>query len=147
MTQLQEAPAPPKLQTGVTFVIVRPSGEILMQQRDDGNGREIPYPNMWCIPGGGKTEDETHLETTVREIKDEYELEVAPENCRLLLSYDHDDVADDRVYVCPVPQNCRPVFHEGRDMQWKRIDDIREETLAWEQFKFWPRLKAHLAAH
>jgi len=44
----EQAPEPG---AGVTFALISPDGMVLMQQRDDGNGRVIPYPNHWCIPG------------------------------------------------------------------------------------------------
>lgn len=73
--------------TGVTFILLRPSGEILMQLRDDGKGRQIPYPDMWCFPGGGKDEGETYLKTTLREVREEYELDIDADSCILLTDF------------------------------------------------------------
>ena len=37
---------------------------------------DIPYPNMWDFPGGGREGDETPLETVRREIKEELGIDV-----------------------------------------------------------------------
>jgi len=113
-------------QFGVTFILLRPNGEMLMQQRDDGHGNQILYPNMWCFPGGGKKENESHLETTIREIDEEYDLYVKERDCSLLTRYNHDDTPDDHVYICSVPSDCKPKLKEGRDMQWRNHSNTRE---------------------
>ena len=130
--------------TGVTFILLRPSGEILMQLRDDGNGISIPYPDMWCFPGGGKDAGETYLSTTVREAREEYDMDINAGNFFLLTSYDHDNMINDHVYICPVPQHCSPKLREGRDMQWKKLAVIKELPLAWEQHKIIMILEEYL---
>ena len=32
---------------------------------------DIPYPNLWDLPGGGREEDETPFETVARELQEE----------------------------------------------------------------------------
>ncbi len=106
-----------------------------MQLRDDGKGRQIPYPDMWCFPGGEKDDRETYLKTTIREAREEYELDINADNCILLTCYDHDNIFDDHVYICTVLKDCQPKLREGRDMQWKKLPEIKKLSLAWEQLK------------
>ena len=134
-------------QTGVTFILIKPDGKILMQLRDNGNGKYIPYPNMWCFPGGGKENEESYLNTTLREVKEEYDLDINADNCILLTCYNHDNITDDHVYICTLIQNCQPKLREGRDMQWKEFRAIKELTLAWEQNKILKALELHLKDH
>jgi 8-oxo-dGTP pyrophosphatase MutT (NUDIX family) len=121
--------------TGVTFILLRPSGEMLLQQRDAGNGKKIPYPDQWCFPGGKKESDESYIETVIREVYEEYNLSVNKADCTLIEVFDHDDIFNDHVYFCTIPQESHPVLKEGRDMQWKYLHDIKKLPLAWEQNK------------
>ena len=117
----------------VTFVVVRPDGKILMQKRDDGNGRLIPYPNRWTIPGGDVKNAETHLYAVVREIKEEFALDVASNQCHFLFSYDHDDVMGEQIFLCRVGGGTKPILHEGAAMQWMTMDEIGKLPLAFEK--------------
>ncbi len=119
----------------ITFILVRSDGKILMQKRDDGRGKEIPYPNMWCFPGGGKESGESHIETTVREIKEEYGLDVPIDSCKLIFSYDHDNNLGDQVFACEVPQDASPKLYEGAEMRWMTMEEIKKLQLAWQQNK------------
>lgn len=116
----------------VTFIIMRPDGKILMQQRDDGQGKEIPYPNMWTFPGGEKEEQESHIEAVIREIKEEYDLDISTDQCGLILSYDHDKNLGDQIFVCRVTQDTNPKLLEGRAMQWMSLEKIKKLSLAWQ---------------
>ncbi len=130
--------------TGVTFILVKPLGEILLQLRDDGNGKQILYPEMWCFPGGGKKDGETYINTALREAKEEFELDINPAQLVLLTCYDHDNIMNDHVYVCPVPMHCQPKLREGRDMQWGKFPEIKLLSLAWEQHKILKILEDYL---
>lgn len=133
-----------KYETGVTFILLRPSGDMLLQQRDDGQGKKIPYSGKWCFPGGKKERDESYLDTVIREVYEEYNLSVNKDNCTLIIRYDHDNIMDDHVYVCLVPQVSEPVLKEGRDMQWKHLCDIKKLSLAWEEDKILVSLERYL---
>jgi 8-oxo-dGTP diphosphatase len=64
-----------------TIVLLSSSNKILMQLRDDGNGKSILYPNMWNFPGGEKEADESRLECAVREVKEEFNLDISSGDC------------------------------------------------------------------
>ena len=133
------------IKTGVTFILTRPNGEILMQQRDDGQGRKIPYLNMWCFPGGGREEKEDYLATVVREVLEEYSIELQREQCALIGKYDHDDIVNDNLFVCRVDGTAEPILREGRSMRWMKIQEIEKLSLAWEQNKIIFLLKKYLS--
>ncbi len=59
---------------GCSLLIVNDADQILLLLRDDIP--EIPYPNMWDIPGGHVEPDETPEQCIVREIKEEMGLDI-----------------------------------------------------------------------
>jgi len=127
-----------------TFILIRPDGKILMQLRDDGRGKKIPYPNMWTFPGGEKEKRESHLDCVIREVKEEYNLVVTADQCEKILSYDHDNNLDDQIFVCRVPQNAEPELHEGRAMKWMALEEIKNIKLAWQLDKILLKIEEKL---
>lgn len=130
--------------TSSTFIPVRQSGEILMQLRDDGNGKIIPYPNMWNFLGGGVEGNESNIEAAVREAKEECNLEVGADSYRLIFVYDHDNTVSDHVYVCDVSSSWEPEMNEGREMRWMKLEEVKNLQLGFEQEKIIPELEKFL---
>lgn len=125
----------------VTFLIIRPDGKILMQKRDNGRDKKILYPNMWTFPGGFKEDEESHIQAIIREIKEEYNLNITPEQCELILSYNHDNNINDQVFFCIVPQDSKPELNEGTAMQWMKIEEIKSLQLAWQLEKVFSQIE------
>ncbi len=125
---------------GTTFIILRPDKTILMQLRDNNSKK---YKNMWCFPGGVCDGTEKYINTAIREAKEEYELTLTKENCTLLkrrlklsaLIY---------VYVCNIDDIQTPVLHEGADMKWMNIDEIKQLKLGFRQSCIIPKLDKYL---
>jgi 8-oxo-dGTP diphosphatase len=128
----------------VTVVLTKPSGEILMQLRDDGNGNVIPYPNMWNFPGGAIEEGEAYIDTAVREMEEEFELKINPDNLKLVWTYGHDNTKNDYVLAGNVDSNAKLVLHEGADMQWFTLEQIKKLELGFEQAKILPYVEQFL---
>ncbi|SFJ50653.1 NUDIX hydrolase [Celeribacter neptunius] len=61
---------------GAKIAILR-GDHVLTLLRDDIP--DIPYPNHWDLPGGGREGDETPFETAARELFEELSVEIAPE--------------------------------------------------------------------
>ena len=127
----------------VTVILTKPTGEILMQLRDDGNGKSIEYPNMWCFFTGGMDAGESYLEAAVREMKEELELNLDPSKLKLLWTYTHDQTENDYVLVGMVSSDVKPVLHEGADMRWMKLDEIKETPLAFEKDRVIPYIEAY----
>jgi 8-oxo-dGTP diphosphatase len=120
--------------SAVTCVVIRLSGEILMQLRDDGSGKQIKYPNMWCFPGGGIEKNENPIQAVIREMYEEFELTIRESECAHLITYTH-DYQTDHVYVCRTNPNTKPIQREGADMKWMTFSEIKKMPLAWHQNK------------
>lgn len=133
------------IQTGVTFILLRPLKRILMQLRDDGQGETIRYPNTWVFPGGRKELQEDYLETVIREAKEEFEIDLKPKNCKLLAKhFNEDGVEDDYVFVCRVSNKQIPKLHEGQAMRWMTLSQIKQLDLGFEQKAIIPYIEKHL---
>ncbi len=120
---------------GATVVLQRPDGTILMQLRDDGGGLAIPYPNMWNFPGGAVEPNEQPLEAAVREIAEEFEINLDPSNCTEILRYSHKHAAIDHIFLCATPDDTMPILHEGAAWRWMTLTEIARLELGFEQAK------------
>ena len=119
----------------ITAIITDPKKGILIYKRDDGNGRTIPYPNTWSFFGGTVEkkqtgENETPLECLVREMEEELELKLDPNQCTEIYIYDHDS-GTDHVFHCPIDGSVEMHLHEGREKAWKSLREIKKLKLAW----------------
>lgn len=117
---------------GVNFCLVR-NGSVLLQQRDEN----CPYgeAHKWCFPGGAtEPEDQSSQETVVREIAEEYQIQVSPEHCQFLANRPAENPGE--VYVCIVPDEQEPVLREGKAMAWVPITDLRNIELGFGHDEF-----------
>jgi len=53
---------------------------LLVYRRD--NITDIPFPNMWDFPGGGREGQETPEACVLRELQEEFDLVIAPDRLR-----------------------------------------------------------------
>ena len=120
--------------TGVIFALIR-DNKILMQQRDENCKK---FPLMWCLPGGMRDEGEDYEVTLLREIKEEYDLDLKLEQCTYLMDYN--DGAD-KVYVCEVNPDQKPKLNEGLAMKWMTITEVEKLELGFHQEGIIPELK------
>lgn len=122
-------------ETGVIFALIR-DNKILMQQRDENCKK---FPLMWCLPGGVKEEyDNTYEDTLLREVKEEYDVDLILEQCTHLMDYNN---GADKVYVCKVNSDQEPKLREGLDMKWMTIGEIEKLELGFHQEGIIPILK------
>lgn len=113
-------------ETGVVFALIH-NGKILMQQRD-GNCKRFPF--MWCLPGGGSDDGENYEQTLLREVKEEYNIDLDTSQCNYLMDYkDGNDPMG--VYVCKINKDQRPELREGLAMKWMTIEEIEELELGF----------------
>lgn len=132
--------------TGVTFLLVRRSEEILLQLRDSGRGNErIEYPNTWCFPGGHKDKEESYIDTVLREAREEFGISIEREDCELIYIYDHGNTVDNHVFLCRMREKQTPHLREGRGMCWMNLREIEDFQLGFHQEKIIPYLREYLA--
>lgn len=108
-----------------------------MQQRDE-NCKKFPF--MWCFPGGGSDEGEKYGDTLLREVKEEYNIDLDLKQCSYLMDYkDGDDLL--KVYICRVNPDQEPELREGLAMKWMTVDEIEKLELGFHQEGIIPVLK------
>lgn len=128
------------IETGVVFVLVR-DNKVLLQQRD-GNCKRFPF--MWCLPGGGSEAGEAYEATLLREVKEEFDLDLKIEQCDFLMDY-NDGPYPLKVYLCKISVDQKPKLQEGLAMKWMTIDEIEKLELGFHQEGIIPVLKARMS--
>lgn len=76
-------------------------GQILTILRDDKE--DIPWPNMWELPGGGREGNETPFECVAREVYEELNIQLSK-----------DDIIWSRLYPSMLDENKKSVFLVGK---------------------------------
>ena len=124
-----------------TVLLRRADGAILMQLRDDGLGRSIPYPNTWNFPGGAIEPGESPLDAAIREIEEEFGIRLEPAACREIWSYSHEHAPSDHVFLCNVPDDTEPpVQREGAAFAWMTLEQIGKLELGFDQARILPQI-------
>jgi 8-oxo-dGTP diphosphatase len=124
-----------------TMIVRRPDGTILMQLRDDGRGRPIPYPNMWNFPGGIVERGESPLQAGIREIAEEFEIQLDQRECSELFVYAHDDAESNHVFLCTIRADIEPILHEGAAFAWMTLNEIGSLELGFDQAQILPHIR------
>ncbi|NTU68309.1 MAG: NUDIX domain-containing protein [Chlorobiaceae bacterium] len=113
--------------SGASIILVNPRSEVLLLLRDDIP--EIPYPNMWDLPGGHVEPDETPESCIVREMLEEIETDVA--SCTLLRVYDFPDRFE-HIFLMPLDRNAADIpLHEGQCLRWFSKGELSGLPLAY----------------
>ena len=92
-------------------------------------------PNMWNFPGGAVEPNEQPIEAAIREIAEEFEINVDPSNCTEIWRYSHEHAAIDHIFLCPTAADTTPVLHEGAAWAWMTLTEIAGLELGFEQAK------------
>ena len=133
--------------TGVNFCVIKMVDEkpyILLQQRDE----KSPTNKLkWCIPGGGKDQfDEPFIETAVRELKEEYAIEVSLENMHKVCEKqpNTDGEAHGEVFATFVDEDVEIVMGEGKSYGWYAVDELSDLDLGFGHGELIPKLQEFL---
>lgn len=144
MAETKKIKITPSAHSGVTFVIIRPDGTILMQLRDDGHGRKIPAPNTWVLPGGGMEKGESYIETAIREFREEFDRVLTEKDFELLMVHSGDGFTDFHTYIVHVGADFKPVLREGAALEWWGLARIKEYDLPFDQQRIVAKFEEHL---
>ncbi|MCD4741232.1 MAG: NUDIX hydrolase [Desulfobacteraceae bacterium] len=111
---------------GCSIIFLNNKMQILLFLRD--NIPDIPYPNMWDIPGGHVEKDETPKQCIVREMKEEMDLDIQG-----FAEFKIVEFVDRIEYVFWKRENLdisKIKLTEGQCLKWFTEDDIRNTHLA-----------------
>jgi 8-oxo-dGTP pyrophosphatase MutT (NUDIX family) len=123
---------------GVIFVLVAPDGTVLLQLRDHFDTR---FPGSWCLPGGACEDGEDFLEAVLREAWEEFEADLDPSACHLLMSRLE---GRNRVFVSRIHSTENLTLREGAEMRWCSLDEVQSMVLGFNQADILPRLREYL---
>lgn len=113
--------------SGASIILHNTSHEVLLFLRDDRP--EIPYPNMWDLPGGHVETDETPEACIVREMIEEIETDVTA--CSLLKVYDFPDRLE-HIFTMSFNRDAADIpLHEGQRLHWFSEEEIKKLELAY----------------
>ncbi|MBU0991063.1 MAG: NUDIX hydrolase [Proteobacteria bacterium] len=111
---------------GASIIFINDRNQVLLFLRDDKP--EIPYPNMWDVPGGHVEKDETPRECIIREMKEEIDIEL--KQFQFFKSYDFPD-REEHMFWKKENLSINTIhLTEGQCMKWFTRQDARQTELA-----------------
>jgi len=112
---------------GTSIIFVNDKKQVLLLLRDDKP--DIPYPNMWDIPGGHVDDGETPEQCIVREIKEEMDLDL--EEFQLLSVMEFVDRVE-YTFWKKMNLDIESInLHEGQQLKWFTESEVRNTKLAY----------------
>ena len=108
------------------LIIVNDKNEVLLQLRDDKP--TIPYPNMWCIPGGHVEAGETDEACIRREMLEEMALVI--EHVQPFMVKEFSDETEIFMWMHTNVDATTIPLTEGQAVKWFTRDQVRNMVLA-----------------
>ena len=112
---------------GTSIIFVNDKKQVLLLLRDDKP--DIPYPNMWDIPGGHVDDGETPEQCIVREMKEEMDLDL--EEFQLLSVMEFVDRIEYTFWKKANLDIESISLHEGQQLKWFTESEAKNTKLAY----------------
>ena len=112
---------------GTSIIFVNDNSQVLLFLRDDIP--DIPYPNMWDIPGGHVEDGETPEQCIVREMKEEMELTL--EDFQLFSVMEFTDRVEYTFWKKANLDIQNINLHEGQKLKWFTEFEAKNTKLAY----------------
>ena len=112
---------------GTSIIFVNDKKQVLLLLRDDNP--DIPYPNMWDVPGGHVDGGETPEQCIVREMKEEMELDL--KDFQLFSVMEFTDRIEYTFWKKANLDIQSITLHEGQKLKWFTESKARSTKLAY----------------
>ena len=112
---------------GSSIIFVNIKKQVLLFLRD--NKLDIPFPNMWDVPGGHVEGNETPAQCIVREMKEEMDIDLA--DYELFSVEEFDDRIEYTFWKKEDIDINKITLTEGQRLRWFSEDEIKNTELAY----------------
>ena len=112
---------------GSSIIFINGEGEILLFLRD--NKPDLPYPNMWDVPGGHVEADESPEKCIVREMKEEMDLVL--DEFELFSKIEFEDRIEYTFWTRADLDIDEIELTEGQKLKWFTRDEAKRTQLAY----------------
>ena len=112
---------------GASIIFVNDKQQVLLFLRDDKS--DIPFPNMWDVPGGHVEADETPEKCIIREMKEEMNLDL--KKFQLLCVKEFDDRIEYTFWKHANLDINKIKLMEGQCLKWFTRQEIWNTELAY----------------
>jgi 8-oxo-dGTP diphosphatase len=112
---------------GSSIIFINDTGQILLFLRD--NKPDLPYANMWDVPGGHVEENESPEKCIIREMKEEMDLDI--DEFDLFSEVEFEDRIEYTFWAKAVFDINKIELTEGQKLKWFTRDDAQQTPLAY----------------
>ena len=112
---------------GSSIIFINDTRQILLFLRD--NKPDLPYPNMWDVPGGHVEANESPEKCIIREMKEEMDLDI--DEFDLFSIIEFEDRIEYTFWAKADFDINEIVLMEGQKLKWFTRDDARQTPLAY----------------
>ena len=112
---------------GSSIIFINDTGQILLFLRD--NIPDLPYPNMWDVPGGHVEANESPEKCIIREMKEEMDLDI--DEFDLFSTIEFDDRIEYTFWAKADFDIDKIELMEGQQLKWFTRDDAKQTPLAY----------------
>ena len=112
---------------GSSIIFVNDKEQILLFLRD--NKPDLPYPNMWDVPGGHVEANEHPEECIIREMKEEMDLDI--DEFDLFSKIEFEDRIEYTFWASADLDIDKIELTEGQQLKWFTRDEAKQTQLAY----------------